>query len=133
VSRTTRADRRAATRLLIVLAGGLAGSAVRIAVGAVLGWEPGRWPVSTLVVNVVGAAAIGWYLARRDRSVAAWWSLDFWAIGVLGSLTTFSALSVETVALFDTGGIAAGALYAVVSSLAGVAAAVGGLSLGTRR
>ena len=112
------------------MAGGLAGSAARLGAGAALGWEPGGWPVATLAVNVAGAGALGWYLARRARSGSPWWSLDFWAIGVLGSFTTFSALSVEALALLESGRLVAAGCYAAVSALAGVAAAGAGHRIG---
>ncbi|MCB2222613.1 MAG: CrcB family protein [Actinobacteria bacterium] len=117
-------------RLLVVLAGGAAGSAARVGAAAALGWEPGGWPLSSLAVNLTGAAAIGWFLARHARSGSPWWSLDFWAIGVLGSLTTFSALSVETVTLVEAGRAAVAAAYAVASAVAGVAAAGAGHRVG---
>jgi CrcB protein len=121
---------RRAVRVLVVAAGGLLGSAVRVGAGMALGWEPGAWPVSTLLVNIAGAALLGWYLARLGRTAMSWWSLDFWAIGVLGSLTTFSALSIETVTLFEAGRAAAAAGYAILSPVAGLLAAAGGNALG---
>lgn len=120
-------------RVLVVMAGGLVGSAARLGVGRALGWEPGGWPVATLAVNVVGAWVLGWYLARRARSVSPWWSLDFWAIGVLGSFTTFSALGVETVALFEAGRAVVAGCYVVMSALAGLVAAGVGYRLGEGR
>ncbi|MEX2323734.1 MAG: CrcB family protein [Acidimicrobiia bacterium] len=116
-----------------MLAGGLVGSAARLGVGAALGWEPGGWPVATLAVNVVGAGVLGWYLARRARSASPWWSLGFWAIGVLGSFTTFSALGVEAVALLEAGRVVAAGCYVVVSALAGLVVAGVGYRLGEGR
>mgnify|MGYP001163034853 CR=1 FL=1 len=126
-------ERRRSARVLVVAAGGLLGAAIRVGVAAAFGWKPGAWPTATLVVNVAGAALLGWYLARLGRTAAQWWSLDFWAIGVLGSLTTFSALSIETVTLFDAGRAAAAAGYAVLSPIAGLLAAAAGAALGESR
>ena len=51
------------------------------------------------------------------------WSIDFWAIGLMGSLTTFSALSLETVLMIDAGHPAMAAAYATLSPVLGLAAA----------
>ena len=126
-------ERSRGARVLVVAAGGVLGSAARVAAGIALGWEPGAWPTATLLVNVAGAAVLGWFLARLGRAGAPWWSLDFWAIGVLGSLTTFSALSLETVTLFEAGAVAAAAAYAVLSPVAGLLAAAAGSARGAAR
>ena len=124
---------RSTPRLAVILAGGLAGSALRTAAGAWIDWTPGGWPGATLLVNVSGAALAAFYLTRREASPSSARSLDFWAIGVLGSFTTFSALALETVLLLDAGRTAAAAGYAVCSTLAGVIAAWAGHAIGVRR
>lgn len=110
-------------RVLVVVAGGLVGAAGRIAVSANVSWQPGGWPAGTLLVNIVGAALVAAFVTRRQRAVTVWWALDFWAIGVLGSLTTFSALGLETFQLLDAGRVVAGIGYAVASPILGVSAA----------
>ncbi len=98
-SRSTRPTRRlrSLTAPAAVLAGGLAGSAARAAVVAAFPAEPAAFPTVTLAVNLTGSLLLGLYLARRQRSVVPRWTIPFWAIGVLGSFTTFSAFSVEVV------------------------------------
>jgi len=110
-------------RLLAVLAGGITGAGLRIAVMRSVPWAGDGWPVATLGVNVAGAALLGFYLARRRSAVTRPWSVDFWAIGLLGSLTTFSALSLEVVLLLDAGRTATAAAYACASPLLGLGAA----------
>ena len=39
----------------------------------------------------------------NERAVTGRWSLQFWAIGALGSLTTFSAFGLEVAQLLDNG------------------------------
>ena len=123
---------RSTPRLAVILAGGLAGSALRTAAGAWIAWAPGDWPGATLLVNVSGAALASLYLTRRGRSPSSARSLDFWAIGLLGSFTTFSALALETVQLLDAGRAAAAAGYAVCSTLFGIIAAWAGHTIGAR-
>ena len=79
---------------------------------------------------MLGSFALGFYLARRERAVTSRFSLQFWAIGVLGSLTTFSTFSYEVVLLVEAGSIAIAALYVVGSTVGGLLAAVMGGRVG---
>lgn len=86
---------------------------------------PGTFPVTTLVVNVAGAALLGYLVGRvpvrgeRDEAVRL-----LLGTGVLGGFTTFSTVAVEV----WEGPLA---LYGLVSLALGVAAAVVGLALGS--
>ncbi len=113
-----------------VIAGGLVGSGMRAA--ALLRWPaaPGAFPVSTLAINLAGAFLLGLFLARRQRSVAGPRSVQFWAIGVLGSFTTFALFSLEIFELLDGGHAAVGLAHAAASTLGGVALAILGARLG---
>lgn len=78
-------------------------------------------------MNLLGSFALGLYLTRRERAVTPRFSLQFWAIGVLGSLTTFSTFSYEVVLLVEAGAAGIAALYVIVSTIGGlIAALVGG-------
>ncbi len=116
--------------MIAVLAGGLVGSASRTAIGLWLSTDDGGFPTAVLVVNLLGAFVLGLYVARRERSVGYRHSLQFWAIGVLGSFTTFSTFSVDLVRLIDGGrpGIALG--YLTASLIGGLALALAGLRIG---
>jgi CrcB protein len=81
-------------------------------------------------VNLIGSFVLGLYLARWERAVSRSGSLRFWAIGVLGSFTTFSAFSVDVVRLLDAGRLAAGGAYVAVSLIGGLVCAVAGLRVG---
>jgi fluoride exporter len=99
---------------------GWLGSIVLVAVGGAVGgiaryWVSGfvaqrfgeTFPWGTLVVNVTGAAAIGGLAALllptdADASLAMpLWTLL--AIGILGSYTTVSSFSLQTLALLRSG------------------------------
>lgn len=116
--------------LLAVVAGGFIGSLVRALAFEAFPVADGAFPATTLAVNVIGSLVIGWYLARRDRSVAGRWSLHFWAVGALGSFTTFSAFSVEVVDLIDSGFLATATAYVATSIVLGLSAAWLGDRLG---
>jgi CrcB protein len=113
-----------------VLAGGLIGSLVRATIFALAPTPDGGFPTATLAVNLIGSLLLGFYLSRRQRAVVGRWSLQFWAIGVLGSLTTFSAFSVEVVVLVDGGAVATAAAYVGASILGGLFLAAFGERLG---
>lgn len=89
------------THLAIVGTGGGLGAVARFAVTrCLLSVCPGYVGLGTLVVNVVGSFAIG-YLAgmgAEHRWLSPEWRM-FLITGVLGGLTTFSSLSLETVLL----------------------------------
>lgn len=87
--------------------------------------------MATLIVNLAGSLMLGFYLARRERTVTARVSLQFWAIGVFGSLTTFSAFSVEVVGLVQRGRAATAVGYVAVSLVGGLILALAGQRLGS--
>jgi len=119
------------TGLLTVLAGGFVGSAARYLVISAVPVAPGGFPTAVLAANLVGSLALGFFLARRERSAGSVASLRFWAIGVLGSFTTFSAFSIEVVDLIDGGDPAFAIVYVAVSTIGGLLAAVLGLRAGS--
>lgn len=114
--------------LLLVFAGGSIGTAARLGVGL---WIPdaGGFPVSTLVVNVIGALLIGILAARLPQTTGL---RVFLGTGVLGGFTTYSAFMTGTDALWADAPLLAFA-YAAGSLVLGLAAAALGLRLGRPR
>jgi len=120
--------------LLAVAVGGVLGTGARWSVDTLLpNTTPGTLGLSTVVVNVIGSFVLG-------LLVAAVWphpGVPFWlkagvGTGLLGSFTTFSAISLNLVA----GAVEANALAVVgavlLSTVFGLLAAWGGLALGPR-
>jgi CrcB protein len=103
---------------------------MRAAIDEVFPVGSGRFPVTTLLINIIGSLLLGIYLARRQRSIAPRWSLQFWAIGVLGSFTTFSAFSVEVLRLTEVDAIGVAIGYVAASLVGGLSAAMLGGRLG---
>jgi CrcB protein len=96
-----------AAALLVALGGGV-GAALRYLAGHHLDRHvEGGWPWGTLVVNVLGSAALG-ALSVRALSGELWALL---ATGFCGGLTTYSAFAVQTVGL----GVRRGAAYVLVT------------------
>ena len=110
---------------LAISIGAVAGANARYIIG---GWIADRWgtsfPVGTLVINVTGSLLIGLILTVvTERVIAPAWVRPLLAIGFLGSYTTFSTFSYETLALARDGSwLAAGGnvVLSVVASLVGV-------------
>lgn len=90
----------------------------------------GDFPFSVVTVNLVGSFVLGLYLARREWAVDGRGSLQFWAIGLLGSFTTFSAFSLDLVLLIDAGRAGEAGAYLLVSLFGGLMAAIGGQRVG---
>lgn len=116
---------------LLVAAGGVIGAVSRYWLsGAVSRLSSGRFPYGTLVVNLVGCLLIGFImtLALERFSWSPEWRV-FLVVGILGSFTTFSAFSYETMSLLREGAYLLGAVN-VGASLAGcLAAAAAGIAL----
>jgi CrcB protein len=94
--------------ILLVALGGCLGGMGRFWVSGVIARRYGEtFPWGTLVVNVSGAACIGalaGLLLARDTHAAG--QVPLWAglvIGVLGSYTTVSSFSLQTLALVRSG------------------------------
>lgn len=114
---------------LAISIGAVLGANARFLVG---GWVVDRFgaafPYGTLLINVTGSFLIGLVLTTvTERAVAPWWVRPAVAIGFLGSYTTFSTFSYETLSL-----ISAGSMLAAGMNIAGsVAGALVGVYLGT--
>ena len=114
-------------RLLLVVIGGMLGTAGRLAIALVVP-DAGGLPLATIVVNVLGALLLGVLAAR----LPPWNDLRiFLGTGLLGGFTTYSAFAVGTVELAATPWLAV--LYPALTLVLGIAAAALGLLIGRRR
>ena len=114
---------------LAISIGAVLGANARYLVG---GWVVDRlgagFPYGTLLINVTGSFLIGVVLTVvTERVLAPAWVRPTLAIGFLGSYTTFSTFSYETLALIGAGSLAAAAANVVAS----VGGALIGVYLGT--
>lgn len=84
-------------QLLLVMIGGALGAAGRYCLGGILLRQLGTgFPWGTFTVNLVGAFAGGFlavWLEGRGTSALYWRA--FLIVGLLGGMTTFSALMIE--------------------------------------
>ena len=88
--------------------------------------------MSTMVVNVLGGFLLGAMIAfmvlvlpnkGRDLHLLL-------AVGLLGGFTTFSAFSLDALALWQRGQTGAAALYVLTTVLVSLVAVAGGFMLG---
>ena len=80
------------------------------------------FPLSTLIVNVIGCFLIGIVIGFFDKGqLSHEWKL-FLATGILGGFTTFSAFSNETIVLFKEGYTGYALLYIAASVILGLLA-----------
>lgn len=116
--------------LLLVGAGGFAGSALRYLISRLmLPWAVSSgFPFSTLTVNVAGSLLIG---ALMGLGLSGGWAL-LCIVGFCGGFTTFSTFSLETVTLLRAGSYLPAALYMWSSMVLSIAAVCGGYYLGTK-
>jgi len=88
------------------------------------------FPWGVLIVNVAGGFAMGVVAGLAVTLLRPAGPLHlFLAVGVLGGFTTFSAFSLDTVALLQAGRHGAAAAYVVASVALSVGALAAGLAL----
>jgi CrcB protein len=105
--------------LLFIALGGASGAVARylLANWAHQLWE-GKLPVGTLLVNVLGSAAIGVVyvlLVEKEFLHPDWRGVLM--VGFLGAFTTFSTFSLETISLIEAGHWAHALGYMLASTL----------------
>lgn len=118
--------------LWAVAFGGATGSVLRYVVAQWLPRASGAFPVSTLLVNVIGSLLIG--VLSRTLSGPGDYTLARAAlmVGVCGGFTTFSAFSADFVALVQEGRIWRAAGYVAATVVIGIVAVVAGMAIGDR-
>lgn len=111
------------TYILIAL-GSATGGVARHWLGVLIAQRVGLgFPWGTLFVNVTGSFLIGFVAAATDARQNTQAVRDFFMVGVLGGYTTFSAFSLQTLALLregrvlEAGGNVAGSVVLCVAAV----------------
>lgn len=117
--------------VLLVALGGACGAVSRHAVNVFVLQQFGAgFPLATLTVNVVGSflmgvvtglVALGWNISPRAQL--------FLMTGLLGGFTTFSAFSIDVLALHERGEWVSGLIYVITSVVLSITAAFLGIVL----
>lgn len=114
--------------IIAVAVGGAIGCVLRHGVNlAALRWIGAGFPWGTFIVNLAGCFAMG--IVATAFALRAGWAPEwraFFATGVLGGFTTFSAFTLDFAQLMERGAVATVAAYLLGS----VALAILGFFLG---
>ena len=115
---------------IYVAGGGALGASLRFFVQSISKLYFPNFPVGTLIVNIIGSFLIG-LLANylNSKGISELFYKYFIIIGLLGSFTTFSAFSIETIELINEGRISLSLIYILLSFVLTISAAFLGLSL----
>lgn len=105
--------------LLVGIAGTL-GAILRYVIGLFF-FTNSSFPIATLAINLIGSFLLAWLTTSVFKKTSIPPAL-ITAIGTgfVGSFTTFSTLSVETVTMFQKGELLLGAVYVFVSIVGGL-------------
>lgn len=117
--------------LWLVFIGGGTGALARALLLAA--WPSPLFPLPVLVINLVGALALGCltgYLARREAAPRVRATRLLLGTGLLGGFTTYSTLALGLVQLGQDGRWGSALLYGGASLVGGYLLAVVGLKLG---
>ncbi|MEH7014269.1 fluoride efflux transporter CrcB [Neobacillus niacini] len=114
-------------KLFSVMLGGFFGAITRYSIGEWIQTDNG-FPLGTLLVNLLGCFVLGWFLTffTIRNNIRPEITLLI-GTGFIGSFTTFSTFSVETILLFQNGLAFYGTLYVLMSILLGLIFAYLGL------
>ncbi|MCT4798621.1 fluoride efflux transporter CrcB [Exiguobacterium profundum] len=95
---------------------------------------PSAFPVSTLLINLSGSFLLGWltHMFLRTGKLSPQF-VTIVGTGMIGSFTTFSTFSVETIRLLDESRIGLALLYVFLSITLGLGSSWLGYRVGVRR
>jgi CrcB protein len=119
-------------RLAAIYAGGVLGALARVGLAQATPHAPGGWPWGTLVVNMVGALALGYFFARLSDHPEDSLTHPFLTTGICGTLTTFSTVQLELFEMIDGGHLGRALAYLGITLAAGFLCVRAGIALERR-
>lgn len=122
----------AARRLIAIYAGGVLGALARVGLAQATPHGPAGWPWGTLLVNMVGALALGYFFARLGDHPEDSLTHPFLTTGICGTLTTFSTVQLELFEMIDGGHLGRAVAYLGVTLAAGFLCVRAGIALERR-
>jgi CrcB protein len=114
-----------------VFVGGIIGTGLRLEIDSLIPHSDSQFPLSTLIINIVGSFALAILVSRLWPLVPEWVRAGL-GPGLLGGFTTFSAVMVSMVTLAASSDILLALGYAALTLVLGFGAAAGGIALGRR-
>jgi len=115
--------------LLLVMIGGFFGAICRFSLGELIHTNNG-FPLTTILINLSGCFILGWFLTyvSLNKKIRPEFTLII-GTGFIGSFTTFSTFSVETLNLFHEGLVFMAVIYVLTSTGLGILLAYAGHNL----
>jgi CrcB protein len=112
------------TALLLVMLGSAVGAPLRYIVDREVQTRHERvFPFGTLLVNLTGSFALGFLVGAANRGAVSDAVVDAVGTGLIGSYTTFSTFSWETLRMVEEGSVWQASANVVASVAGGLAAA----------
>lgn len=112
------------TALILVAVGSAVGGPLRYVIDREIQMRHERvFPLGTLAINVTGSLALGLLMGGADRGGVSDLAIDAIGAGLLGSYTTFSTFSWETLRMLEEGSVWQAAVNVLTNVGAGWAAA----------
>ncbi|HEY5230681.1 MAG TPA: CrcB family protein [Galbitalea sp.] len=118
--------------LIAVFIGGAIGTAIRLSIDAAIYHTDTEFPLSTLLINILGSFVLAVFVTRL-WPVAPPWLRAGLGPGLVGGFTTFSAVMVSMVTLAANSEIVQALGYLGITLVLGFGAAALGFLLGRRR
>jgi fluoride exporter len=119
-------DRR---ELGAIFLGGALGALLRAGVTEALPGPGVGWPWATFIVNVVGAALLGYWFTALPHTQ---YRRPLLTTGFCGALTTFSTVQLELLEMIEAGRVALACLYLGISIVAGLVGVQAATAVGRR-
>ena len=117
-------------KILYISIGGALGSTLRYLVSHFCKIYFPYFPIGTLLVNIIGSFFIGVFVGYlNNKEILEFFIKYLLIIGLLGSFTTFSAFSIDTLELFRQNEISLSVLYIMLSIILSIFAAYAGFIL----
>lgn len=120
-------------KIFLISLAGAAGAIIRYLISFFVTSSTNAFPIATFSVNIVGAFVACFLIAGGFAyfSVSQQWQ-EVIRTGFLGSFTTFSAISVETIELIQQKQIVLACTYIGMSIIGGLLVGIAGSRLGER-
>lgn len=107
--------------MLFVGIGGMVGAILRYGLSLLIGHEPGGFPVATFVSNLAGSFILGGLTSFLfNKRLLKPYLANGLGTGLIGSFTTFSTFSFETVTLMTQGHLTLAFTYVFLSVFGGL-------------
>jgi fluoride exporter len=118
--------------VLAVFLGGALGTLLRLQLDASIVHSDAQFPLSTLLINIIGSLVLSILVSRLWPVVPGWLRVGL-GPGLVGGFTTFSAVMVSMVTLAASSQIPLALGYLVATLVLGFGAAALGFRIGWRR